>query len=95
MFVVSIFQQQDTACTILSSDFLSFLGGLTFSSLILFYLKFEFGFAEGARVVLDWTEETEIEEVFGYFIKFSCSIASLSFFFFLLTCFLIKLPAFR
>lgn len=43
-----------------------FLGMLTFCSLIIFYMKFEFGFAEGARVTLGWTEETEIEEIFGY-----------------------------
>lgn len=41
-------------------------GCLTFCSLIVFHIEFEFGFAEGARIIMEWTEETDIEETVGY-----------------------------
>ncbi|XP_066934517.1 uncharacterized protein [Clytia hemisphaerica] len=41
-------------------------GALSFVALVLFDIEFEFAFAEDARVLMDWTEETDIEEKLGY-----------------------------
>ena len=42
-----------------------YLGALSFVALVLFDIEFEFAFAEDARVLMDWTEETDIEEKLG------------------------------